>query len=685
MKTLNLILTAYFLIFGICSLVADVPATINFQGALKDENGEPVNDTKIIQFIIYDDEFTGSIVWSEYQNSVEIVDGIFSVELGSDTAFPEGLFDASELWITFQLGGDEMSPRQQILSVPYSLISEESIYSDSSLCSYYSVSAIVADSANYAYSLEGAHLGDLVQQDEFGNVNITGDLTATAFYGDGSNLTGITGIYDETYVHKAGPDTMYANSTDGTFHIINANNYGAGIDIHQAGIGINIQNTEHRGVIIDSTGNDGFYVESVGSPSTTQSNLLSNGFEVAGAEGNGVFVGQADVDGLHIYNTTNDGIHIENAGDYGMYIDSTSDDGIYIESTGSYGMKINNASDHGYVLYNAGGHGLWISNAGSQGVRINNAGQDGVRVGQAGNPSTSTESSDDNGFEVAGAEGNGLYVGQADINGILIESAEEDGFHVNLANGNGLDIDSAGSYGIVIGSCSNSGMFISSTGAQGIYISSVGYNGLYVNSANYDGIDVNGDVNGVDANTTDSSHEWGVYTTDDIQCRYLTETGSRTYGKNTGSSVLEAGDIVSLSGGIDEVDLGEDDLAIINVTKASKDNSEAVIGVVAYKVKLNEDIRELKDDKTEIEKSLRFDEGNVNNGDYLSIIVFGQAEVKVIKNSNIKAGKKVTVSETDGKVREIQRTDDLWTTGIVGKALEDSNGKDKIKVYVNCK
>jgi len=47
MKTLNLILTAYFLIFGICSPVADVPATINFQGALKDENGEPVNDTKI--------------------------------------------------------------------------------------------------------------------------------------------------------------------------------------------------------------------------------------------------------------------------------------------------------------------------------------------------------------------------------------------------------------------------------------------------------------------------------------------------------------------------------------------------------------------------------------------------------------------------------------------------------------
>lgn len=671
---------------------ADVPSTVNLQGALKDENGEPVNDTKIIQFLIYDNETSGAVVWSEYQNSVEIVDGIFSVELGSDTDFPEDLFDEAELWITFQLGGAEMSPRQQLLSVPYAHVSDFANFTDFAENSNNAVYATWADSASYAASIDGVPLSGLVQQDVSGNVHVSGDMTAdgdmtaSAFYGDGSNLSGITGIYDEIYVHVAGPDTMYANSTDGTLNLINADATGPALGVEQAGIGIHIQNAVNRGVRIDSTGNDGFLVASVGSPSAIQNNPLYNGLEVAGAEGHGFFVGQADVDGVHINSTTDDGIHIENAGDYGIFMNSTTDDGIYIESTGSYGMKINNASDHGYVLYSAGGHGLWISEAGSQGVRINTAGQDGVRVGEAGNPSTYTESPDDNGFEVAGAEGNGLYVGQADMDGVLIDSAEGDGFHVNSTNGTGLEINSAGSYGVAIGSCSNSGMFIGSTGAQGIYISSVGYHGLYVNSATYDGINVDGDDEGVNAQTTNASHEWGVQTDDDIECRFLTETeGTRTYGKNIGSSPLEEGDIVCLAGGFNENILGEDSYSVVNVSKADKDNSESVFGVVAYKVYIRESIHELEDGKTDIEKGLRYVEGNVNPGDYLSIIVFGQADVNINENSNIKAGKKITVSETDGKAREIQRTDDFWTTGILGKALEDSNGKDKIKVYVNCK
>ena len=680
MKKTSLVTIIALMMVGLS--FADVPATINFQGALKDENGEPVNDTKIIQFLIYDDETAGSLVWSEYQSSVEIVDGIFSVELGSDTAFPSDLFQDEELYITFQLGGDEMSPRQRILSVPYAVISEQSVYADSAGCSYYAVSAIVADSANYAYSLEGAHLGDLVQQDELGNVNITGDLTAvgdvtaTAFYGDGSNLTGITGIYDETYVHAAGPDTISSAAPIGTFHVINTDNYGPGIDIHDAGIGIYIQDTEHRGVKVDSTGNDGFYVESVGSPSTTQSNPLNNGFEVAGAEGNGVFIGQADEDGVHINTTIDDGIHIEYAGDYGILVESTVDDGICVNSTGGYGMYIINSADHGYVLHNAAGHGLWISNASSQGVRINNAGQDGVRVCEAGSPSTYTESSDYNGFEIAGTEGNGLYVGQADDDGIYIYHAGNPTSETSTVISNGIEVAGTEGYCLYVGYSDLSGIRINST--QG--------HGLYVVSAVMDGINVEGDDDGVEATTNATSGEWGVYTENDIQCRNLTETeGTRTYGKNTDSSFLEEGDIVCLSGGFNENVLGEDSFAVVNVSKANKNNSESVFGVVAYKVNIREDIQEMEDGKIEVEKSFRYTGGKVNPGDYLSIIVFGQADVRVAKNSNIKAGKKITVSETDGKAREIQRTDDLWTTGILGKALEDSNGKDKIKVYVNCK
>ena len=681
MKKLNLIFTAFFLLIGISSTFADVPETINFQGALKDENGEPVNDTKIIQFLIYDDETAGSLVWSEYQSSVEIVDGIFSVELGSDTAFPAGLFDYSELWITFKLGGDEMSPRQRILSIPYALISEESTYSDSAGCSYYAVSAIVADSANYAYSLEGAHLGDLVQQDELGNVNITGDLTAvgdvtaTAFYGDGSNLSGITGIYDETYVHTAGPDTISSAAPIGTFHVVNSDSIGAGIKIPDAGVGINIQYVDSRGVKIDSTGHDGIYIGSsgnhglnidytdahgvfidetgtagirienagtkgvniassgedgvfiveAGTPSTFTTNSGNNGIEVAGAEGHGLYVGQADIDGVYINSAGDDGIYIGTTGDEGIYIEEPGDYGIYIYSAGNDGIYVRDADDDGIYIGGSDDDGLYISSAGDKGIHVHSSVDDAIYIQSAGSPSSYYNHSDINGVEVAGAEGNGLFVGHADI----------DGLHVTGADDNGVQVTSDGS--------------------------------------------------GVVSNTLDASSDWGVYTGDNIHCNELDGTVVRTLGRNSDLNPLEPGEIVCLSGGYVENLLNDNGAPIVNVSKADKSSSEAVFGVVKHKVDFIENEEELDDGKKIIQRIPKSTEGNVNPGDYLSIVILGPADVKVTENSDIKTGKKITVSETDGKAREIQRTDDLWTTGILGKALEDSNGKDKIKVYVNCK
>ncbi len=77
-----------------------VPGTINFQGALKDANGVPVNDTQIMEFRIYDNPDAGTPLWSE-DHTVVITEGIFSEELGSINDFPVDLFTNSELYITF--------------------------------------------------------------------------------------------------------------------------------------------------------------------------------------------------------------------------------------------------------------------------------------------------------------------------------------------------------------------------------------------------------------------------------------------------------------------------------------------------------------------------------------------------------------------------------------------------------
>lgn len=100
---------------------AQAPSTFHFQGALKDIDGKPVNDTKYMEFLIYTEETGGDAVWSEGPISVEIIDGLFSYELGSTNPFPEDLFNTNPLYITFALASGEMLPRQKLSAVPYAL------------------------------------------------------------------------------------------------------------------------------------------------------------------------------------------------------------------------------------------------------------------------------------------------------------------------------------------------------------------------------------------------------------------------------------------------------------------------------------------------------------------------------------------------------------------------------------
>jgi len=271
---------------------------------------------------------------------------------------------------------------------------------------------------------------------------------------------------------------------------------------------------------------------------------------------------------------------------------------------------------------------------------VGNSGYDGVHIYKAGNVTTTHSSYLDNGVEIEGAADNGVYVGYADNDGVHVYNAGDDGFYVSSAIDDGL--------------------YVNNSGDRAIY-----------------------------SRTTDASNEWGLYTPDKIHANNVTSKGSSSYAKNAGNSLLEPGDIVCISGGWEENVLDGAGFPVVNINKATKSNSQAVFGVVEYKVNIREEYEEAPEGESpELKKSFEYADGNVMQGDYLSVIVFGQADVKINTKENIMPGEPLTVSENGArKIRttEINGISIAENVGILGKALEDSNGKGTIKVFVNCK
>jgi hypothetical protein len=95
---------------------------LNFQARLTDLNGNIVPNNKYtITFRIYDAANNGNILWSETQ-LLPVFDGVVNALLGSVNSI--NILIDQNCWIGLQVGTDgEMTPRQQIVGVPFSITS----------------------------------------------------------------------------------------------------------------------------------------------------------------------------------------------------------------------------------------------------------------------------------------------------------------------------------------------------------------------------------------------------------------------------------------------------------------------------------------------------------------------------------------------------------------------------------
>jgi hypothetical protein len=119
-----LILPAVMLLLALAtSLNAQMPQVISYQGRLTDDAGQPITGAKLIKFKIYGSESGSDSLWSSGYQVVQIENGLFKYELGSNVPLPPDLFgtdDPRYLGVTVDTDA-ELAPRTQFISVPYAL------------------------------------------------------------------------------------------------------------------------------------------------------------------------------------------------------------------------------------------------------------------------------------------------------------------------------------------------------------------------------------------------------------------------------------------------------------------------------------------------------------------------------------------------------------------------------------
>ncbi|MDE2237303.1 MAG: hypothetical protein KGK30_05390, partial [Elusimicrobia bacterium] len=120
---------------------AAVPQYINYQGKLGDASGNPLTGTYSFQFTFYDAASGGNQLfqeqWTGTSNAVGVVNGIYSVQIGSLTVggIPASTFDGSSVYLEIAVnlgtslsGAETLSPRERLAASVYSIHSRTAEY-----------------------------------------------------------------------------------------------------------------------------------------------------------------------------------------------------------------------------------------------------------------------------------------------------------------------------------------------------------------------------------------------------------------------------------------------------------------------------------------------------------------------------------------------------------------------------
>ena len=102
-----------------------VPDQVNYQGLLNDNTGLPITGSVNFDFAIFDALTGGNQLWAETQNGVSVVNGIYSVALGSIAPITASILTGGTAYLETTVDGETQQPRERLLAVPYVLRAQE--------------------------------------------------------------------------------------------------------------------------------------------------------------------------------------------------------------------------------------------------------------------------------------------------------------------------------------------------------------------------------------------------------------------------------------------------------------------------------------------------------------------------------------------------------------------------------
>ena len=338
-------------------------SSISYQGRLADTAGEPLSGTYTMTFRLYG-VVSGGTVLDTDTHSVEVTEGLFNTAVDFDQEY----FDGRALWIGITVGIDpEMSPRQELRSVPYALSLRPG--------------AVITGSVSDAPALHVGNFGN-------GGAGIFAYTIGDSSYGvvvstSGADSGGVGALTSGDSSYGVGVTTSGTDS-DGFVAETSGEN--------SAGVWVKTTGDSSEGVWIKTTGKDSPGVSAVTYGDSSEGVTAFT----AGDGSAGVIVGTSGVDstGVVVGTTGDNGLGVYaftyGEGSRGVYANTTGDNsvGVYVDTYGknSQGVRANTMGDDspGVFAYTLGDNSFGLSalTTGdlSAGVAVTTSGDDSPGV-----------------------------------------------------------------------------------------------------------------------------------------------------------------------------------------------------------------------------------------------------------------------------------------------------------------